>query len=211
MGLELQQPARAGRMSAAEFRAFQARRPDGERWELIAGIPIMMVPPTIAHNLIAGNLERLLNSALAAHDPTRLVTQRLGVELESGDYKPEPDVAVIGADVQAKQRFVDRLYLAAEVVSDTDELKDPDSGMRWIDAKRAIYLAHAPCEAVLLIEQDRMEVGVDVRTKGGWTSSTLGPADELILSGFGLRCAVVDLYEGTPLRPRLVSPRGKRD
>ena len=211
MGLEVQQPARAGRMSGAEFRAFQARRPDHERWELIAGIPIMVVPPVIAHNRIAGNIVRLLNDALAAHGPTRLSTQRLGVELESGDYKPEPDVAVIDADYAAKQRFVDRLYLAAGVVSDTDELKDPDSGMRWIDAKREIYLAHAPCEAVLLIEQDRMEVRVDVRTAGGWTSSMLGPTDELVLDGFGLRCAVADLYEGTPLRPRATtSMRTKR-
>jgi Uma2 family endonuclease len=161
-----------------------------------------MVPPTIAHNRIAGNLERLLNDALAAHEPTRLATQRLGVELASGDYKPEPDVAVIDADYQAKQRFVDRVYLAAEVVSDIDNLKDPDSDKQWIEAKREIYLAHAPCEAVLLIEQDRIEVRVDVRTEGGWTSCTLGPADELISSGCGLRCAVADVYEGTPLRPR---------
>jgi Uma2 family endonuclease len=129
-------------------------------------------------------------------------TQRLGVELASGNYKPEPDVAVIDADYEAKQRFVDRVYLAAEVVSDTDELKDPDSDKRWIGAKREIYLAHPHCEAVLLIEQDRMEVRVDVRTAGGWSSSTLGPAEELSLPGFGLRCAVADLYEGTPLRPR---------
>jgi len=210
MGVEIQQRARAGRMSAAEFRSFQERRPNRERWELIAGIPIMMVPPTIVHNLIAGNLERLLADALSAHDPTRLATQRVGVELASDDYKPEPDVAVIAADFEAKQRFVDRVYLVAEVVSDTDELKDPESDKRWIDVKRDIYLGHAPCEAVLLIEQDRIEVRVDVRDPGGWTSSMLGPADELILPSFGLRCAVTDLYEGTPLRPRASSAAGKR-
>jgi Uma2 family endonuclease len=197
-------------MSAAEFRAFEERRPEHERWELIAGIPIMMVPPTIAHSRIAGNLERLLNDSLAAHDPTRLATQRLGVELASGDYKPEPDVAVIDADYQPKQRFVDRVYLVAEVVSDTDEVNVPDTAKRWIDMKREIYLDHAPCEAVLLIEQDRMEVRLDVRTEGGWTSSTLGSADGLNLPAFGLRCAVADLYEGTPLRPRSASTRGKR-
>jgi Uma2 family endonuclease len=211
MGLEIQQPARAGRMSAAEFRAFQEGRPDHERWELIAGIPMMMVPPTIAHNHIAGNLERALNDALAAHDPTRLATQRLGVELASGDYKPEPDVAVIDVAYEAKQRFVDRVYLMAEVVSDTDELKDPDSDKRWIEVKRDIYLGHPPCEAVLLIEQDRIEVRVDARVGGGWVSATLGPADELILPGFGLRCVVTDLYEGTPLRPRAGSAAGKRN
>src|SRR5262249_45901890 len=79
MGFEMQQPARAGRMSAAEFRAFQERRPNHERWELIAGIPMMMVPPTVAHNRIAGNLERLLNDPLTAQDATRLASQHLGV------------------------------------------------------------------------------------------------------------------------------------
>jgi Uma2 family endonuclease len=62
-----------------------------------------------------------------------------------------------------------------------------DSDKRWIDAKRDIYPGHAPCEAVLLIEQDRIEVRVDVRTERGWASSTVGPADELNLPGFGVR------------------------
>src|SRR5436190_24162824 len=51
-------------MSAAEFRAFQARRPDHERWELLGGMAMMMTPPTIAHNQIASNLERFLNEGL---------------------------------------------------------------------------------------------------------------------------------------------------
>lgn len=203
MGVEIQQPAQAGRMSAERFRAFQDGRPDHERWELVAGVPMMVTPPTIAHNHIASNLQRLLNDALASHDPTRLATQRLGVELASGDYKPEPDVAVIDADYEANQRFVNRVYLLAEVVSDTDDVNVPGTDKRWIDVKRAIYLAHAACEAVLIVDQDRMEVRVDVRTDRGWASSTLGPADELVLSGFGLRCSVADLYEGTPLQPRV--------
>jgi Uma2 family endonuclease len=202
MGIEMQQPSQARRMSAERFRAFQAGRPDHERWELIAGVPIMMAPPTIVHNRIASNLERLLNDALAADDPARVAAQRLGVELASGDYRPEPDVGVIDADYEAEQRFADRLYLLAEVVSDTDALRDPDTGRKWIEVKRNIYLAHPACEAVVIVEQDRMEVRVDTRTGKGWTSQTLGSADELCLPGFGLHCAVADLYEGTPLQPR---------
>jgi Uma2 family endonuclease len=202
MGIELQQPTRAGRMSAAQFRAFQDVRPDHERWELIAGVPMMMTPPTIAHNRIAGNLESLLNSALSRYLPNCLATQRPGVELSSGDYRPEPDVAVIEAQYEADQRFVDRAYLLAEVVSDTDEMRVPGTDKKWIDVKSAIYLDHTACEAVLIIEQDRMEVRVDEKTEKGWSSKTLGPADELHLSAFGLRCAIADLYEGTPLNPR---------
>ena len=65
-----------GRMSGAEFRVFQDARPDHERWELVAGVPMMMTPPTIAHNHIAGNLERLLNSCLERYAPSLVATQR---------------------------------------------------------------------------------------------------------------------------------------
>lgn len=53
MGVEPHEPTRPGRMSGEAFRRFQDGRPDHERWELIAGVP-MMTPPTIAHNRIAG-------------------------------------------------------------------------------------------------------------------------------------------------------------
>jgi Uma2 family endonuclease len=194
------------RMSAREFRAFQAGRPDHERWELIRGVPIMMTPPTIAHNRIAGNLERLLNAALAAHDPTRIANQRPGIELGrlSEDYLPEPDVAVIEADYQPDQRFVSRAYLLAEVASITDYelVLVPGSDEAWIDVKRRLYLSHHPCKVVLIIEQDRIEIRIDRRAKEAWTSTKLtGLADQLVLPEFGLRCLVADLYEGTPLHP----------
>jgi Putative restriction endonuclease len=77
--------SRPGRMSGAEFRAFQEKRPDHERWELLGGVAMMMTPPTITHNRIAGNLERLLNDRLERHTPSLLATQRPGLELGSGD------------------------------------------------------------------------------------------------------------------------------
>src|SRR4051794_39697842 len=110
------------RMSPAEFRAFQETRREIERWELISGEPVMMAPPTIVHNRIADNLTRLLNGSLASRDPSRVAVQRSGVELgtQDDDFRPEPDVLVIDADFTADQRFVDRAYLIAEVLSQTD-------------------------------------------------------------------------------------------
>jgi Uma2 family endonuclease len=75
---------RAGRMSGAEFRAFQDKRPDHERWELLGGVPMMMTPPTLSHNQIATNLQTLLNDALERQDPSMLAAQRPGLELASG-------------------------------------------------------------------------------------------------------------------------------
>jgi Uma2 family endonuclease len=205
MGIAISESALAGPMSGPEFRAFQDGRPDHERWELISGVPMMMTPPTIAHNRIAGNLERLLNEALDHFDPSRLATQRPGIELGSIAYRPEPDVGVIDANYDAGQRFVERAYLLAEIVSATDGFPVPGTGGRWIDVKTQIYRSHDSCEVVLILEQDRMEVRIDARTKDGWQSAQLaGPAAELIVPAFGLRCTVGQLYEGTPLQPRVI-------
>ena len=51
-------------MNVPEFLGFLRSRPDEERWELIGGFPMMMAPPTIRHQRIASNLERLLNDVL---------------------------------------------------------------------------------------------------------------------------------------------------
>lgn len=190
-----------GRMSGAEFRAFQDLRPDHERWELIDGVPVMMTPPTLTHNLIATNLQMLLLRALEARDPSRVAVQRAGVQLDSGSYAPEPDV--IDADFDAGQRFVARADLLAEIVSDTDEVSVPGTNRRWVDVKRGIYQDHEHCEAVLIVSQDRMQIDMDLRTETGWVSTRLAGADtELSIPDFGLRCCVGNLYDRTPLSSR---------
>jgi Uma2 family endonuclease len=190
-------------MSDAEFRAFQARRPDHERWELVGGVAMMMTPPTIAHNQIASNLERLLNEALGRVAPSLLAAQRPVLDLGEGDYRPEPDVGVIDADYDAGQRFVERAYLLAEVISDTDEVLVPGTDRRWIDVKRDLYRSHPQCKAVLVVAHDRMEVALDLKAETGWTSQILQGGDAaLSIPAFGLRCAVADLYARTPLQQR---------
>src|SRR6266446_5562122 len=127
------------RMTGAQFRSFQETRPDHERWELVRGVPIMMVPPTIAHQRIAGNLERLLNDALATHSPARLAVQGSGVELGTAvheefgeDYLPQPDVMALDAGYEARQRFVERAYVVAEIVSETENDRVPGTKEPWI-------------------------------------------------------------------------------
>jgi Uma2 family endonuclease len=187
------------------FRSWIEARPDEERWELIDGAAILMTPPTLAHQRIASNLERLLNDALEAHDPSRLAFQRAGLELrpEVENYQPEPDVAVVDAEFAPGQRYSDRFYLAAEVISASDNRKEREDDTVWAEKKRGIYRDHPSCTCVLVIEQDRPEVRLDIRTEAGWTSRTLLDPEEVIdLPPFGLRCRVADLYRGTPLAPR---------
>lgn len=192
------------KMSARAFRRFQAERPDRERWELVAGRPVMMAPASLAHNRIASNLERLLNDALEPNDPSRLACQRPGIELGSDDrYRPEPDVAVIDADYETGQRLVTRAYLLAEIVSGTDRETVAEAGRRWIDIKRDLYRAHAACEAVLIVEQERPEVEVSIRIEDCWRTETVSGIDaRLALPSLGVAITLGALYEGTPLRPR---------
>jgi len=107
MSVDIAELPTVGRMTGPEFRAFQDTRPDHECWELIAGVPVMMVPPTIAHNRLSYNFTRLLNDALEQYDTSRIAIAQSGLELEAGNYKPEPDVYVIDADFVAGQRFAD--------------------------------------------------------------------------------------------------------
>src|ERR1700745_3981268 len=88
------------RLSVELFRGFLEGRPDEERWELIDGVAVMMAPPTLAHQRIAGNLQRGLDDALDRHAPTLTAYQRAGINLAPSieHYDPEPDVVVIDAD-----------------------------------------------------------------------------------------------------------------
>jgi hypothetical protein len=91
---------------------------------------MMMTPPTLTHNQIATNLQRLLDHALERHAPSRLAAKRPRPQLSSGDYKPVPDAGVIDADFHAGQRFVERAYLLAGVVSESDDVAVPGTNRR---------------------------------------------------------------------------------
>lgn len=185
-------------LSIEAFRVWLNSRPEAEHWELIAGIPMMMAPPTKAHQRIAFNLERMLSDALEAHRPGLTCYQRVGLNLApvAPDYDPEPDVVVIDEDgPDSDPRYSDRFYLAAEIVSSSDS--------KTVQDKRDIYRRHADCRCVLVIQQDRFEVEVSLLGDAGWTERRLTkPNAELILDEFGLRCTLADLYRGTPLLPR---------
>jgi hypothetical protein len=127
----------------------------------------------------------------------RAAYQRVGLNLGPiiENYDPEPDVMVIDVGGGSDERYADRFYLIAEVVSESERPK--------IEGKREIYKLHQSCSCVLTIRQDRHEVRIDSRAGNSWTTKVLTlPADEMVLSEFDLRCTLADLYRGTPLQSR---------
>jgi hypothetical protein len=115
---------------------------------------------------------------------------------------------VIDADFGAGQRFVEKAYLLAEIISGTDDVSVPGTNRRWVDVKRELYRSHEHCQAVLIVSQDRMQVEVDLRTEAGWEGSLLEDGGaELVIPAVGFRCFVADLHDKTPLQPRPTSQR----
>jgi len=143
-------------LSIETFRSWLESRPDEEHWELIGGVIMMMAPATKDHQRIASNLERLLNDSLEAHRASMVAYQRVGLNLApvAPDYDPEPDLVVLDADAPGDERYSDRFYLAAEVVSKSDR--------KTVESKRDVYKLHPDCRCVLMIEQYGVEVSVSL-------------------------------------------------
>lgn len=80
-------------MRVAEYREWVAARPEGERWELIDGAPVMMAPPAYRHRRIVSNLEAALRRFARPRGFWAL--SNLAVLSEAfDDYAPIPDVVV---------------------------------------------------------------------------------------------------------------------
>jgi Uma2 family endonuclease len=71
-----------------------------------------------------------------------------------------------------------------------------------VETKRALYQQQPSCRYVLTVQQDRFEIRVDSRPNETWSEQHLSvPDNELIISEFGLRCTISELYRGTALLP----------
>jgi Uma2 family endonuclease len=188
---------RSPQLTVEQFHAFRDDRPKGEKWELIDGVPIMMPPPTLMHQRIARNLETLLNARLQEVKPEWHADYEVGVWLK-GDrkYNPEPDVTVIDTDFVIGQIYVERFYLVAEVLSDSDKKPVLAKKLRY-------YRAHEHNRCILFVRQDR--VGADQysrRARVGWSLRQLTrPTANLTFPDIGTVGRLGDLYRSTPLDP----------
>ena len=136
-------------------------RPKEEKWELIDGVPMMMPPPTLMHQRIASNLDRLLNAQLEKIKPAWRADREIGVLLKGDEkYNPEPDVTVIDAAIAIGQIYVERFYFVAEVLSDSDK-------QDVLEAKLNYYKEHEHNRCVLFVRQDGVGAEQHDRRQGG--------------------------------------------
>jgi Uma2 family endonuclease len=182
----------SGNMDVDEFMEFLETRPDGEHWELIEGVAVMMAPASHAHQWIAYNFCNLLNSAFAARGLDLFACLDLGIRnVGLRNFQPEPDVAVLPG-TPGYQSYSEHYRLVAEILS-------PSNTRREIDLKLRRY-GEAPDNLYAVVIEPRAFC-VEIRARSrDWQPVILTKPDEAIeMPEFGLTCRVADLYRGTPL------------
>ena len=186
---------RTPQLTMKQFHAFRDERPKEEKWELIDGVPMMMPPPTLMHQRIGANLDRLLNAQLEKVRREWRSDREVGVWLKGDEkYNPEPDVTVIDAAIAIGQIYVQRFYFVAEVLSENDK-------KAVLEAKLGYYQGHEHNRCVLFVRQDRIGADQhDRQSSGDWRRRHLVKPDAAVaFPDIGAIGRLGDLYKFTPL------------
>jgi Uma2 family endonuclease len=174
-------------MTAADFFAFSASRPEGERWELIAGEPILSPSANHIHQRIVGNL--IVALTLKAREQALWeVIPGIGVKISDVNI-PVPDVLVRPA-TRLDDWKCDDAIVAFEVLSPSSA----DHDLRW---KRKAYAQLASVQHYVVVAQDAAEVVVYDRQDNFAERNIEGIEQVLHLSALGVEIALADIYRNT--------------
>lgn len=180
-----------GFMTVADFEVFLKSRGERERWQLIGGQPIMMNPPTLAHQRIAANFQMHMNAALAKARPELFAYATVGVR--NGDapsYAPEPAVAVIPSKATF-EHYTREFHVVLEVKSDSNTID-------LIRRKLDFYKASASILYILVAEQRAPDIDIYARKNGFQPAKRVELADTVELPEFGFEATLAEIYQATP-------------
>lgn len=192
---------RLPQLTFEQFDAFREERPKEEKWELIDGVPMMMPPPTLVHQRIARNIERLLSGRLQHVRPQWSADMEIGIRLPEDDrYNPEPDVTVIDTDIALGQTYAERFYFVAEVLSQSNrpETRAGSDKPIVLAAKIDFYKLHEHCRGILIVQQDRVAAALYSREAGWQPRSLNAPDDRIVIADIGDIGTLAALYRQTP-------------
>ena len=183
-----------GPMTIAEFYAFTDTRPDGEKWELIEGEPVLNAAPSPLHQLIVKNLIIALGNRERDMRAPWGVLPGLGVRV-SETSRPEPDVLVLprtGPSFDLLSRDRGDVIVAFEILSPSTKSRD----LRW---KRAAYTGLSSLMDYVVIAQDAVDVVVFARAIGFSEHRLRSLDDRLDLPALGLSLPLAEIYHDTGL------------
>lgn len=181
---------------AYEFLSVEAFRTwdpgDALTYELYAGHPLAMAPPTAAHTILASNLARHLGNALDDRAPCT-VRSEAGIIDPGGSSWYQADLAVTCQPHRPGQVEVIDPILIVEVLSPSTEENDRK-------VKLPAYRGLASVREVVLVDPRRVYCEVHRRVGEHWQHEILVDASEVLrLATVGLEIGVARVYAGIEL------------
>ncbi len=153
------------------------------RHEYIDGEVFAMAGTSRNHNILTGNVARLLGNRLV-EGPCITFTSEIKVKAEQCFFYP--DVMVVCGDEQGDEYFTEKPALIVEVLSKTTRRLDKTT-------KLAAYKSLQTLKEYVLIEQGHVEIEIFRRSQH-WIAEHYFLGDELYLESVGLSVDVADIY-----------------
>jgi Uma2 family endonuclease len=179
------------RMTVTEFLRWE----DGTdtRYQLLAGTPVAMAPPPVAHGILAAHLCTAIGSTLQS---LRLGVPQIGAAITCpgrDDTCYIADLAVSGTLPKHGEQLVEDPLLIVEILSPGTALYDRQT-------KVSDYRRIPSVEEILLIDSTSIFAEVLRRDGDRWiTEIVRGRQATLSLASIGLTAAMSDLYDGIDL------------
>jgi Uma2 family endonuclease len=180
-------------VTVAEFDRFLATQQGETRHELIGGEIVAMTNPTIAHEVIVGNIGGPLRTLMRSRN---CHVSQGGIHVQSredgqGANKPRPDLIAFCGPVDMRRNYVTNPLVVVEVLSPGN--MDFDRG-----AKLRFYKTALPMlQHIALVYQDQVRVEHFRKTDAGWTTEALVTNDAVLcFDAVGFAIGVGEIYAG---------------
>ncbi len=170
-----------------EFDRWNSEQP--ERWEFIAGVPVMMAPASLPHTLIKGNIYRHLGNMLAGKPCRALVD---GAEVKSYKLAAIPDVLVACGELDQRTPTIAEPVVLVEVTSPSSERDD--TLRKWQGYCLIPSLRH-----YLVVAQDMRFVTVHSRTGPSSFAEEVYQEGVIELPAIGVSLSIDEIYDGVRL------------
>jgi Uma2 family endonuclease len=145
-------------MSKDQFFAFIDARPS-ERWELIDGVPVMMVGATLKHALIVQNVVTALKAVAGPRGCNALQGDPFVTGSDGDTFLAVPDIYVYCGSPDQNARILPDPTIIVEVLSPSTMVRD-----RGLKLER--YQAMPSVRQVLLVYQNEVRVESWTRREG---------------------------------------------
>ncbi len=169
-------------LSVADYLAGEAL--NGTKHEYVEGVTYAMAGGSVNHNLIGGNVYRLLSNHLFNHSCTPFMADML-LRTTQTRFR-YPDVAVFCDGFSGDENYLDNPVLLVEVLSRSTRQSDKGS-------KLTEYLALPSLQEYMLIEQDFVEIQL-LRRSNNWRLESYYLGQTIALESVGAELSVEAIY-----------------